>query len=62
MAGYCHNYVSFRKARVVMIKPKQAAPMGKKYRVSSESAWPVRNSEGLTFAEAKRRREQEQSK
>jgi len=62
MAGYCHNYVSYRNARVVMIKSKQAAPMGKKYRVSSESAWPVRNADGLTFAEAKRLREQEQSK
>ena len=45
-----------------MIKPKQAAPMGKKYRVSSENAWPLRNADGLTFAEAKRLREQEQSK
>lgn len=40
-----------------MIKPAQAAPIGKPYRVSSESAFPLRNSEGLTFAEAKRRRE-----
>jgi hypothetical protein len=40
-----------------MIKPAQAAPMGKPYRVSSDSAFPLRNSEGLTFAEAKRRRE-----
>ena len=47
---------------MTMIKPKQAAPMGKKYRVSSESAWPVRNADGLTFAEAKRRRDQEQGK
>lgn len=45
-----------------MIKPAQAAPFGRHYRVSSESAWPLRNSEGLTFAEAKRRKEQEQSK
>jgi hypothetical protein len=62
MAGYCHNYVSFRKARVVMIKAQQAAPLGKPYRVSSDSAFPLRNSDGLTFAEAKRLREQEQSK
>jgi len=62
MAGYCHNYVSFRKARVVMIKAQQAAPLGKPYRVSSDSAFPLRNSDGLTFAEAKRRREQGQSK
>ena len=40
-----------------MIKPQQAAPMGKPYRVSSDSAFPLRNSEGLTFAEVKRRRE-----
>jgi hypothetical protein len=57
-----NHYVSYRKARVVMIKAQQAAPMGKPYRVSSDSAFPLRNSEGLTFAEAKRRREQEQSK
>ena len=40
-----------------MIKPAQSAPLGKPYRVSSDSAFPLRNSEGLTFAEAKRRRE-----
>jgi len=45
-----------------MIKAAQAAPLRKTYRVSSESAFPLRNSEGLTFAEAKRRREQEKSK
>jgi hypothetical protein len=43
-----------------MIKPQQAAPMGRKYRVSSESAWPLRDLNGKTWAEAKRRREQEQ--
>jgi hypothetical protein len=43
-----------------MIKPQQAAPMGRKYRVSSESAWPLRGLDGKTWAEAKRRREQEQ--
>jgi hypothetical protein len=47
---------------MVMIKPAQAAPLGKPHRVSSDNAWPLRNAEGLTFAEAKRRREQEQSK
>lgn len=41
-----------------MIKPQQAAPIGRKGRVSSDNAWPLRNSEGLTFAEAKRLREQ----
>jgi hypothetical protein len=45
-----------------MIRPQQAAPLGRKGRVSSDNAWPLRNSEGLTFAEAKRLREQEQSK
>jgi hypothetical protein len=44
-----------------MIKPQQAAPLGRKGRVSSDSAWPLRNSAGLTFAEAKRLREQEPS-
>jgi hypothetical protein len=47
---------------VIMIKPQQAAPLGRKGRVSSDNAWPLRNSAGLTFAEAKRLREQEQSK
>jgi len=45
-----------------MIKPQQAAPIGRKHRVSSDNAWPLRNSDGLTFAEAKRLRDQEQSK
>lgn len=45
-----------------MIKPQQAAPMGRSHRVSSDRAWPLRNSDGLTFAEAKRLREQEPSK
>lgn len=44
-----------------MIKAKQAAPIGKTYRVSSESAWPLRGVDGLTFAE-RRAKEQEQSK
>jgi hypothetical protein len=45
-----------------MIKPQQAAPLGRNHRVSSDRAWPLRNSAGLTFAEAKRLREQGQSK
>jgi hypothetical protein len=45
-----------------MIKPQQAAPIGRKGRISSDNAWPLRNSEGLTFAEAKRLREQEPNK
>ena len=43
-----------------MIKAKQAAPLGKKYRVSSDSAWPLRGLDGKTFAE--RRKEREQNK
>jgi hypothetical protein len=58
MANYCRNYVHDRKFGVVMIQPAQAAPMGKTYRVSSESAWPLRGADGKTFAE--RRKEQEQ--
>jgi hypothetical protein len=42
-----------------MIKPQQAAPLGRSHRVSSDNAWPLRNSDGLTFAEAKRRKEKE---
>ena len=33
------------------------APMGRTVRVSSESAWPLRNAAGLTFAQAKVLRE-----
>jgi len=44
-----------------MIKPAQAAPMGKTHRVSSDSAWPLRGADGLTFAERKAK-EREQSK
>lgn len=46
---------------MAMIQPAQAAPMGKTYRVSSESAWPLRGADGLTFAERKAK-EQEQGK
>jgi hypothetical protein len=42
-----------------MISPAQAAPIGKAYRVSSESAWPLRGADGKTFAE--RRKEQEEA-
>jgi len=42
-----------------MIKPQQAAPLGRKYRVSSDSAWPLRSSiDGKTFAERRKEREQ----
>ena len=38
-----------------MIKIGQMAPLGKKYRVSSDSAWPLRSSiDGKTFAERRR--------
>ena len=51
------------KAGVIMMKTAQIAPLGKNHRrVSSDNAWPLRNADGLTFAEAKRLREQEQSK
>jgi hypothetical protein len=43
-----------------MIKtPQQAAPLGRKHRVSSDSAWPLRGLDGKTFAE---RKAQEQRK
>ena len=35
------------------LRIRTAAPMGLKHRVSPQSAWPLRNSDGLTFAEAK---------
>ena len=41
-----------------MIKTQQAAPMGRKHRVSSESAWPLRGLDGKTFAERRKEREQ----
>ncbi len=59
VAGIYDYYVSHRKARMVMIKAQQAAPMGKPYRVSSDNAWPLRGLDGKTFAE--RRKEQEQA-
>jgi len=44
-----------------MSKIPQQAPLGRNYRVSSESVWPLRSSiDGKTFAE--RRKEQEQRK
>jgi len=43
-----------------MIKTPQAAPLGRKYRVSSENAWPLRGLDGKTFAE--RHKEKEQNK
>ena len=60
MADNNDSTVYDRKSGVVMIKPAQAAPMGKSHRVSSDSAWPLRGADGKTFAE--RRKEQEQSK
>jgi hypothetical protein len=45
-----------------MIKPQQAAPMGRKHRISSDSAWPLRGLDGKTFAERRKEQEQEQSK
>ena len=43
-----------------MIKTPQAAPLGRTYRVSSESAFPLRGLDGKTWAE--RRKEKEQGK
>ena len=57
MADHDDSIVSHGKARMVMIKPAQAAPMGKTHRVSSDSAWPLRGADGKTFAE--RRKEQD---
>lgn len=31
----------------------QAAPRGRGYRISSDSAWPLRGADGRTFAERK---------
>lgn len=45
-----------------MIKPQQAAPMGRTHRVSSDSAWPLRAADGRTFAERRAEREKEQVK
>ena len=45
-----------------MIKAKQAAPMGKTYRVSSNSAWPLRGLDGKTYAERRAEQEKAQSK
>jgi len=43
-----------------MMNAQQAAPMGKKHRVSSDSAWPLRGADGKTFAERRKEREQKQ--
>lgn len=32
---------------------RTAAPMGRSHRVSSDSAWPLRGADGLTFAQRK---------
>jgi hypothetical protein len=45
-----------------MIKAKQAAPLGKAYRVSSDGAWPLRGLDGKTFAERRAEREKESNK
>jgi hypothetical protein len=45
-----------------MINPAQAAPMGMKHRVSSDSAWPLRGLDGKTWAERRAEREKEQRK
>jgi len=45
-----------------MVTPIQAAPMGKTYRVSSESAWPLRGLDGKTFAERRKEKDNGPSK
>ena len=45
-----------------MINPAQAAPMGMKHRVSSDSAWPLRGLDGKTWAARRAEREKEQRK
>ena len=45
-----------------MTKIAQIAPMGRKYRVSSEGAWPLRGLDGKTFAERRAEREKELNK
>lgn len=32
---------------------RQAAPMGRSHRISSDCAWPLRGADGLTWAERK---------
>ena len=34
---------------------RHAAPTGARYRISSESAWPLRDADGRTFADRKER-------
>lgn len=43
-----------------MIGVRTIAPTGRNHRISSESAWPLRGADGLTFAERKAKREAEQ--
>ena len=62
MVSHANLYAAHRKSGVVMIKPAQAAPMGKTHRVSSDSAWPLRGADGKTFAERRKEQEQEQRK
>jgi len=62
MADSVNLYAANRKARMVMIKTPQAAPLGKPYRISSENAWPLRGLDGKTFAERRAEREKEQGK
>jgi hypothetical protein len=40
-----------------MTIPIQAAPLGKKYRVSSDSVWPLRGLDGKTFAERRKKQD-----
>jgi hypothetical protein len=60
MAGHNHHYVHDRKSGVAMMNAPQSAPMGKTYRVSSDSVFPLRGADGKTFAERRKEREQKQ--
>ena len=40
----------------------QTAPTGQRHRISRDDAWPLRNADGRTFAEAKALRDKEPRK
>lgn len=47
-------WLEFRRlSRIV----RQAAPRGRRYRVSSDSVWPLRDASGKTWAERKESRQ-----
>lgn len=49
-----HTVEALRKAMAdAPSDPRTIAPSGRPYRISSESAWPLRGADGRTFAERK---------